>query len=618
MLKNTWRQLRHNWHLTLRDVYRRARQNPSMATGWLISTACLVIGLSLFVGTGPEIQTYLYALIRSDSPSIYGSAYQEGLARFPSLRQWLMAGLQPQFLLISTFIVAFSFNRKGARSTFVATALSAFLALIVTDLAFAAHYSTLSFDYALENVIADAFGSLVIAFLFAIVLIAANTCFVQLRAPLFFRGLAAGFVAVLLGIVMSAAAYYTTEFFYRPIPVRLDAVLDAPVNGSIGLDIPAHKKDSANSKEQTVDGPFRLLPRDIEDGSLRWNSPADDHKFVVGWNRLADLTSFDATIEFFADCFSEAINKATSVEDHQIKIRDIRQLDVSFDQGAVEFGTLDRAKTSGKMITRIGKISVFSIDLDPGSKKAKTTQFVSEDSSITVKSDGGDLGYYLSAPLFKAVGADSGASSRSMSIKANGNTSVIEIAKPRAQRKIGELKCRSVELSEAMRRDRVAVGGAEAVFGAMISIKERSTLGYGQEKSSLHIDGGNGWISFLRNADQARSNDHLGHVEFLAFKGNIPAIDIDGSATTARSIDEYFAFGDFVGSFEESSKVRFAGGAKALWKNGQRANPTKWEKLSWEQRTAMMTVLFSLIASVIGYVTLQIRGDIDTNWRNRL
>lgn len=618
MLKNTWRRLRDNWHLKLHDVYRRARQSPLMATCWLVSTACLVVGLSLVLGTGPEIQTYIYALIRSDSPSIYGSAYQDGLATFPSLRQWLMAGLQLQFLLISTIIIAFSFNRKGATSTFVASALSSFLALVVVDLAFAAYYNALSFDYALENVIADAFGSLVIAFTFAIVLIAANTCFIQLRGPRFFRGLAAGFVAVLLGIVMSAAAYYATEFFYRPIPVRLDAVLDAPVNVSLGLDIPASKKDRANSKEQTADGPFQLLPRDIEDGSLRWNSPADDHKFVVGWNRLADSASFDATIEFFADCFSEAINKATSIEDHQIKIRDIRQLDVSFDQGAAEFGTLDRAKTSGKMIARVGTISIFSIDLDPGSKRTKTTQFVSKDSSITVKGDGRDLGYYLSAPLFKATGDDSGASSRSMSIKANGNTSVIEIAKPRARRKIGELKCRSVEPSEAMRRDRVAIGGADAVFGAVIRIKEGSTSSYGQEKSSLQVDGGNGWISFLRSTDQARNSGHLGHAEFLAFKGNIPTIDIDGSATTARPIDEYFAFGDFVGSFEESSKVRFAGSAKTLWKNGQRANPTKWEKLSWEQRTAMITVLFSLFASIIGYVTLQIRSDIDTNWRNRL
>lgn len=618
MLKNTWLGLRGDWRLKLRDVYRRTRGNPWTVSCWLVSTASLIVGLSLVVGTGPEIQTYIYALIRSDSPSIYGSAYQEGLARFPSLRQWLMAGLQPQFLLISTVIIAFSFNRKGARSTFVATALSSFLALVVIDLAFAAYYNALSFGYALENVIADAFGSLAIAFIVAMVLIAANTCFVQLQGPRFFRGIAAGFVALLLGIVMSAAAYYATEFFYRPIPVKLDAVLDAPVNGSLGLDIPASKKDSVNSKEKSADGPFQLLPRDIQDGSLRWNSPADDHKFIVGWNRLADSASFDATIEFFADCFSEAINNATSIEDHQVKIRDIRQLDVSFDQGAAEFGTLDRAKTSGTMVARVGTISIFSVDLDSGSKRTKTTQFVSAESSITLKGDGRDLGYYLSAPLFKAIGDDSGTSSRSMSIKANGNTFMIEIAKPRVRRKLGELKCRSVEPLEAMRRDRVAFGSVDAIFGAVIRVKERSTSSYGQEKSSLHVDGGNGWISFLRGTDQARGNGHLGHVEFLAFKGNIPTIDIDGSATTARPIDEYVAFGDFVGSFEDSSKVRFAGSAKTLWKNGQRANPTKWEKLSWEQRTAMITVLFSVMASIIGYVTLQIRGDIDTNWRNRL
>jgi len=417
---------------------------------------------------------------------------------------------------------------------------------------------------------------------------------------------------------MSAAVYYAADFFYRPIPVRLDAVLDAPVNGSIGLNDSAPAKSSANPREQAADGPFQLLPRKIEEGSLRWNSPADSHSFAVGWNRLADSASFDATIEFFADCFAEAINKATSIEDHQINFRDIRQFDVSFDKGAAEFGTLDRAKTSGKMVAHVGTISIFSIDLDPGSKRARTTQFVPEGASITVSSDSRDLGYYLNALLFKAAGNDSGASGRTVFIKANGNTYAIEIAKPRALRKIGELNCRSVEPSEAVRRDRIAIAGADAVFGVVIRIKERSTSSYDQEKSSFRVDGGNGWISFLRGADRATSSGRLGHVEFLAFKGNVPTIHIDGSADTARPIDGYHAFGDFVGSFEEPSKVRFAGIAKTFWKNSQRANPTKWEKLSWDQRTTMITVLLSVVASIVGFVTLQIRSDIDTDWRNRL
>ena len=85
-----------------------------------------------------------------------------------------------------------------------------------------------------------------------------------------------------------------------------------------------------------------------------------------------------------------------------------------------------------------------------------------------------------------------------------------------------------------------------------------------------------------------------------------------------RPIDGYNAFGEFTGSFESSTKLRFSGRAKALWKNAARVNPTKWERLSWEQRLAIVTAIFSILGSIAGYIVIQIRNDADIDWRPSL
>lgn len=64
------------------------RSPTSFGTGKLDRVDCLPCGgLVVRFKHRTGHQNYIYALIRSDSPSIYGSAYQDTLARFPSLRQ---------------------------------------------------------------------------------------------------------------------------------------------------------------------------------------------------------------------------------------------------------------------------------------------------------------------------------------------------------------------------------------------------------------------------------------------------------------------------------------------------------------------------------------------------
>ncbi len=439
-----WRKL----HARVGETLRSARLHPIGSICWVLSTACLGISLSFVVSTGPDIQNYLYALIRSDSPSIYGSAYQDGLVRFPSLRQWLASAFQLQFLTVAVAIVGFSFPRNGARSVFVSGVLASYLSLVTCDLAVGIWERNLSGPYLLENLIANAAGALVVAFVLVAVMIAGHACFISLRGPNFLRGLAASFVTLVVGVCISSAVYHMAKFFYRPIPVRLDMVLDAPVNGTIGTKGEIQDTRGKRPRAQVDDdrGPFQIFPSQLENGTLRWNSPKEDNAFAVRWSKLSNSGGFEATIEFYADCFGDAINTAPAVEGHQLKIVDLSEFAISLDPGPAEFGTLDRSKSSGRMTTKSGSFAMYSIDADPSSKRSKTTQFADKDAELTVRSEGRSLGFYLNAVLLAAAGSGITPSTRTFTVKTAGKTYSIQAAKPRgATKTIGELACRSID-----------------------------------------------------------------------------------------------------------------------------------------------------------------------------
>ncbi|UPJ68600.1 hypothetical protein [Bradyrhizobium sp. 191] len=534
-----------------------------------------------------------------------------------------MSAFQWPFLAMASVIVGLSFGRTGARNVFVAAVVASYFSLVACDLAIGMLEGVISAPYVLENLIADAAGAIVVAFVLVAIMMAGRGCYTHVRGPKIARGVAAAFVVLVLGISIGSTVFHMAEFLYRPIPVRLDAILDAPVNGVIGtkgVAADGHRK-RRRAQDDEDRAPFQIFPSQIENGSLRWNSPGDDNKFAVQWSKIAKSGRFDATIEFYADCFGDGMNTASSVERHRIGIEDLTELSVSLDAGPAEFGTLDRAKTSGTMTTKFGSFAMYSLDLDSGSQRSKTTQFVDKDASIAVKSEGRSLGFYLNSVLASTSNPGITASGRTATIKADSKTYSIQAAKPRGTSKtIGQLACRSVDAVGAVKRDRVIIGGADAYLGLVVRLNKRQEPAsvYGVEESALKILGGNGWVSFLRPAGRKSSDDPSGNADFVAFGGNIASLDIDKTSTTARPLDEYHALGDFVGSFDDTAKVRFSGIAKALWKNGGRENPTKWEKLGWEQRTAILTAIFSALVALVGYVAKRIGNNVEIDWRPRL
>ena len=577
-----------------------------------IFVVALTVGLSPVVSTGSSVQNYLLSLIYSDAPSIYGSAYQDGLVRFPEYRQWLAVGFSWPYPLIAAAIVLFSSFRSTVRDVFVSATIVSFLALTVTDVLYGYFSKTLSAGYVFENTIVNAIGGVGLGFVLVAMTIATNLIILNVFGPKMWRQVVAGIAVVLIGTCLNALVFYTAEFFYRPVPVKLDIVVGYPASGAIATRAHADKSDASKNGKDTA-RPFQLMPNSIDNSVIRWIGRGEKNNFNAQWFSKSQSAVFDAKIEFFADCFNEKINLNKSNPANAVHIKDVHSIELAL-SGWATFSTIDVGMVTGHLTTDFGPLSLFGLDQDADSKKITFTQFVQENASITILNSSPDLTFFVNAPMIVDTKKGITGSNRTLNFAVDGKSYSITADKPRIDAKVDTLTCASVEPKRALQDERTTIAGTYTYFGAVVTITKRTSSNsvYGTDDSRLKVSGGNGWATLTRSSENPASEQ--GALEFLAFKGNISTIDVDARPVPSRAIDEYNAFGDISGRLESDSKVRFSGTAKAFWKNGARVNPTKWERLDWNERLFIFAILVGIAGPVTGYIFVQIQKNSRLDW----
>lgn len=259
------------------------------------------------------------------------------MAKFPQLREWLLAGLHWSFLLTAATIVILIPRRAHAQRIFVSSIPIFFFGLMVYDLANAVYANMLSGEYVLENLIGNLVGAGLLASIFVGILIAAELCFEHMPGPALWRRLVIAGVIVVLGICLNSASFYIVGFFYKPTPAKLRAVVEPPISGTLGSKDRTPKRN-ANKDTET---PFQLFPTNLQDTALRWIAPGEN-AFSADWKLLDGTSIFDVTIEFYADCYGDNIESATSIARNQIKLAEAKDLHLVLDQGFTEFRTMSR------------------------------------------------------------------------------------------------------------------------------------------------------------------------------------------------------------------------------------------------------------------------------------
>jgi hypothetical protein len=92
------------------EILKRARAYlfKRSRTRSVFAGVALVVTLSLILSTGPHIQKHILALLNSNAPSIYGTAYENMVAAQVDLRDWLLSSFAWPYVLMAGIITELS------------------------------------------------------------------------------------------------------------------------------------------------------------------------------------------------------------------------------------------------------------------------------------------------------------------------------------------------------------------------------------------------------------------------------------------------------------------------------------------------------------------------------
>lgn len=546
-------------------------------------TLPFAIAMMFVLSLGPQIQTYALALFYADNASIYGSAYQTGLASFPKIRTWLLDAIDWRFAILAVAITLYSLRKPTPRAMSALAGLSSFVTLCALDALSATASNGWTLQYAAENAVMNLLGALVIAVLFLLLATLYDFLFNALPLRPNTRRLVCVPPIALGGVLVSAFAYYACAFLYKPIPARVTAMLAAPVSGSAffrpSKSIPANPE----AKEQA--SPFQFLPAENHAARLKWLSP--QNSIEAHWQRGERAGSFTATIELFADCFDEAIDSAQSISAHVIRLPGIKDLQMQFDPGGSSIFTPASDLLEGKLRLQSSG-SLFWLENEAG-KRQKYTQFVDKNPKIDLSASEG-VAFYLSADLFSKDDKIVTLQGRSIAILADGQSLVFAIEPQRNSPDTKKLACRSIP---PLKNSGALSSHPTSWIGALVRIRrDPSERTYSSDASQLVLANGNGWVTVEAERPDAKMRNHpSGTLNFISFAGAIAHFTVDDQVVTTRAGDHFIAMGDFHVSFHSATEVHLTGTTYAMWKNQERMNPTKFESLGEKTRFAFLTGL---------------------------
>lgn len=581
---------------------------------WGVVTLSLTTGLSFILSTGPQVQKYINGLLNSDSETIYGSAYQESIAHFLGLHEWLLLGIQWPYLVMAAIITVFSLRQMTLRRILFSAIISSFLVLTAFDLITAAFENTISLDYTLKNVAFNLGGGIIISVLMISILVGCDFCFDHgLGRPAFRRAFGAIF-AIVAGVLVSASVYYIVAFFYQTEPIQLGVLLGSPVSGFFMPQSIAAGKNKKNENSLLNSTPtFDLVPRNVEGAIVNWTSP--DGLLKAEWNSLGTSVTFNATIKLYSGCMDRKAINGVNSSGIPITLNNVNSLSVSFDRGLSIFDVGSKEADSILNLDPSAP-SFYWIDRDEQSKNIKLTQFVDESAKMAYWDRSDKISFYLTASLSKGIGNAIVASARMLHIQVNKRDYIISINRPSGIFQANKIVCKGINANNLLQSSHLDVPTSTFFVSALVHIDRVQTAdqAYGRKDGELRVSGGSGWISVGGLTENNLAESKLGNLKALKFRGNVLNLEFDGTSIPVHPSDSYLAFGKFNGMFDETGQLRVLGTATDLWIDGLRMNSTKWEKLGWGQRLFLLTTLVTIFSIMIKIIIARLQNDSTVHW----
>lgn len=589
----------------------RWHRSPIGFIGWCASMLGLIVSVAIIIMIGPTFQSYVFALLKSDASSIYDTAYSGSLAAFPTLEDWLSSTSNWPYVLVALIAVPISIRRASALKVLVAGSLTFTSLLLLADVAMAFYSGQVNAAYLFENLLGDVIGGPVISLILVSLLIVSRFCFQNIELPEVARRSIIVFILIVLAFLVSCFAYFSAKLFYNPIPVKIDVTAIGPVSGMLGQGVVGRSvRSPADSKGD--EPAYQFLPTQLESASISWRGKGlDKDKVKIHWERISsDAGTYELSVQVLADCAAGQIG-SIGLLGSMNPISDVQLMNLSFD-GYGEFGTVPGKPITSELAVHNNELSMFSLDRGDDANSIKLTQFLAKGWEAELKNEEDQLNFYINLPLFDVDVENTPPSPRSITLLIGGKELVMSM-KPSMGARGPKIKnqCRLLGKPTETANGQLNFEGAKTSATIVLRIKRRAPVGTSSQmdpSSKVLLSGLNGWMTVALDGNSFVTAAQ-GKTDLVTFRGSVSDLEVDGKTIPVKPTDQNTAFGEFESHFEAEKSVRFKGIAKALWKNGVRVNPTRWEQITWDQQLKLFAIVLAIFGPLVALVIAIVRKD---------
>lgn len=292
----------------------------------------------------------------------------------------------------------------------------------------------------------------------------------------------------------------------------------------------------------------------------------------------------------------------------------------SFDAGLVDVNTNSDKTHTSKHEVNLGEIVSFWLDQNEKDKTLKLTQFVDDDAVLNISSTADEKIILLSAPLINMKNGRTTHTSRVFNFQNDGRnfTMRFDPIPVAVDKKIGS--CTMLDTAMIINQKTALdvaphVGKAALYAGVLVRVsKSGDWFDASADEISLKIQGSGGWITADNLSTEKMPEFTIGELSMLQFRGNIADLLIDNISTTPRALSTYQAFGSLNADFGNQGRIKVYGLANGFWKDKERLNQTKWEKLDWEPKLFVFGIFGALLSLLWPLVIKRLSTDREFDW----
>ncbi|RUW85513.1 hypothetical protein [Mesorhizobium sp. M1E.F.Ca.ET.063.01.1.1] len=523
---------------------------------------------------------------------------------FLSLGQWLIEAYQPSLLIIAFAVSVSSLTAQTPKQMLGRATAIGFIALTINDVI----QSGFDFSAFAESTFANFVGALFLAC--AVVSwtqIAEWTIHhLQVEKPYILAAICVQVCA--LGLASNAIIFYAADFFYRPLPVQIDAYLDAPLNGGLATN---------KSKFEAGEKPFALFPYSFDASRLSWYNP--DGGLSASWHATNENAKFDLKIDILSGCAESEWIPDPEAEKSSFRVDDVRRMSISFDGGASDIWVLEGDRSPSTLSLTTDLVSSFGLEAGAKPGLKNVWQFIGDRSRLSFGAGSRALSFYAGRSFLEPHDQSDviELGQRKLHVEIDGAPYQINIATPPV--KVGDrVTCMFIASRSAFQTGALTLPKSALNIGVRVTITMRPTELVSRQDSELNLAGDSGWVKVddINYRDIQDMPD--GVASFIEAEGNF-SIDVDGKPQDVRPTDRYRAVGWFRAGGTDNGKFRVLGTAKSLTKNERRLNPTKFESTKLvEQLTVLAPFWLMFLGSLLLPLQTAFRNDKAFEWVPRI